>query len=254
MDQRRVERLVAARADERVPRGMEQGAEQDRGDDGPAERRGHGRRPGRAGGGAGQEMRQRRRRQVGLLGQVVPLAQHDRVARRRLGDEGACLASVEHAALQGEAALRIVGQARVVAVVGLAEIALGVDVQLDRVEHRVGEQAAQERQGEVLVRVVDAAQGRRLALVIEEMAEVVQQAGGDELVAGVALLGEVRRLQRVLELRHRLAAVLLGAVAREQLLDVSEAQHGACRPRGRCVGSRRCRRARRTATGGSGSP
>ena len=57
------------------------------------------------------------------------------------------------------------------------------------------------------------------------MAEVVQQAGGDELVAGVALLGEVGGLQRVLELGHRLAAVLLGAVAREQQLDVGEAQH-----------------------------
>ena len=109
--------------------------------------------------------------------------------------------------------------------VDLAQVALGVDVQLDRVEHRVGEQAAQERQREVLVRVVDAAQGRRLALVVEQVAEVVQQAGGDERVARLALLGEVRRLQRVLELGDGLAAVLLGAVAREQQLDVVEAQH-----------------------------
>ena len=57
-----------------------------------------------------------------------------------------------------------------------AQVALGVDVQLDRVEHGVGEQAAQERQREVLVGVVDAAQRRRLALVIEQVAEVVQQA------------------------------------------------------------------------------
>ena len=54
----------------------------------------------------------------------------------------------------------------------------------------------------------------------------MQQAGGDELVARVALLGEVGRLQRVLELRHRLAAVLGAAVAGEEQLDVFEGQHG----------------------------
>jgi hypothetical protein len=45
----------------------------------------------------------------------------------------------------------------------VAEIALGVDVELDRVEHGVAEQPAQEGQGEVLVRVVDAEQRRRRA-------------------------------------------------------------------------------------------
>ena len=40
--------------------------------------------------------------------------------------------------------------------------------------------------------------------------------------SALALLGEVRGLQRVLELGDRLAAVLLGAVAREQQLDVGE--------------------------------
>jgi hypothetical protein len=44
---------------------------------------------------------------------------------------------------------------------------------------------------------------------------------------GVALLGEVGGLQRVLQLGHRLAGVLLGAVAGEDQLDVDEAQHGA---------------------------
>jgi hypothetical protein len=106
-----------------------------------------------------------------------------------------------------------------------AQVALGVDVQLDRVEHRVGEEAAQERQREVLVRVVDAAQRRRLALLVEQVAEVVQEAGGDERVARFALLGKVRRLQGVLELGDRLAAVLLGAMAREQQLDVGQAQY-----------------------------
>ena len=47
---------------------------------------------------------------------------------------------------------------------------------------------------------------------------------------GVALLGQLRRLQGVLELRHGLAAVLLAAVAGEQLLDVVKAQHATGRP------------------------
>ena len=104
-----------------------------------------------------------------------------------LGDEGRGRRAVEHAALQGEAALRVRREPPVITAVDVAQVALGVDVQLDRVEHGVGEQAAQERQREVLVRVVDAAQGRRLALLVQEVAEVVQQAGGDQLVV---LLGE----------------------------------------------------------------
>jgi hypothetical protein len=54
----------------------------------------------------------------------------------------------------------------------------------------------------------------------------VQQAGRDELVAGVALLGQMRRLQGVLDLRHRLAAVLRRAVLREQDFDPFEVDHG----------------------------
>src|SRR6185369_464828 len=179
----------------------------------------------RAGCGAVEEMGERRRRESGLLGEVVPVAQHHRVARAGQGEERGGTVVVEDAALQCEAALRVRGQPRVVAAVDLAEVTLGVDVQLDRVEHAVREEPAQERQRVVLVGVVDAAQRRRLALVVEEMAEVVQQARSDERVTGVALLGQVRGLQRVLELRHRLAAVLLAAVASEQQLDVRDRQH-----------------------------
>jgi phosphonate degradation associated HDIG domain protein len=42
-------------------------------------------------------MRDRRRRQIGLLGEVVPLAQQHRVARSRLGQESGGRCRIEHA-------------------------------------------------------------------------------------------------------------------------------------------------------------
>ena len=47
----------------------------------------------------------------------------------------------------------------------------------------------------------------------------MQQAGGDERVAGLALLGQMCGLQGVLELRHGLAAVLLGASPYDVAID-----------------------------------
>jgi hypothetical protein len=58
---------------------------------------------------------ERRRAPVFLLGEVVPLAQHHRVACARSGEEVGGLVGVEDTALQDEAALGIVGQPRVIA-------------------------------------------------------------------------------------------------------------------------------------------
>jgi hypothetical protein len=55
-------------------------------------------------------------------------------------------------------------------------------MQLDGVQHLVGEQAAQERERAVLVHVVDTAQRGRLAQVVHQVAQVVQQGGGDQRV------------------------------------------------------------------------
>ena len=82
--------------------------------------------------------------------------------------------------------------------------------------------------------VVDAARGRRLALVVEQMAEVVQQGCSDQRRVGAGALGRMRGLQRVLELRHGLAAVHPAAVAIEERADIGQRQrHGAGSPR--CV-------------------
>ena len=42
-------------------------------------------------------------------------------------------------------------------------------MQANRLQHGVGEERAQERQREVLMQIVDAAFGRRLALTIQQM-------------------------------------------------------------------------------------
>ena len=80
--------------------------------------------------------------------------------------------------------------------------------------------------------IVDTSQRRRLAKIVEQVAEIVQQCGGYQLVVGSVTLGKIRRLQRMLQLRHGLAAVLLVPVFGEQAFNVGERQHvdGFARP------------------------
>jgi hypothetical protein len=100
-------------------------------------------------------------------------------------------------------------------------------MQLDGVQHIVAKQPAQERQRAVLVHVVHALQRGRGAQVVQQMSQVVQQRGGHQRVAGAFVFGQHGALQRVLQLRHRLARVLLAALVSKQLFDVAQAQtHG----------------------------
>jgi hypothetical protein len=57
---------------------------------------------------------------------------------------------------------------------------------------------------------------------VDQVADVVEEGRGDERVAGALGLRQHRRLQRMGELRYRLAAVhgsTLGRVERDQLVD-----------------------------------
>ena len=85
-------------------------------------------------------------------------------------------------------------------------------------------QRAQERQRRVLVQVVDAAQRRRLALVVQQVAQVVQQRRGDQRWRRAVVFRARRRLQRVLELRDGLAVVGAAALAGEQDADIGDRQ------------------------------
>ena len=93
-------------------------------------------------------------------------------------------------------------------------------MQLNATQHAVTKQAAQERQRGVLVHVVHATQGGAFAQLLQQVAQVVQQAGGDQLVVGAVVFGQRGGLQRVFELGDGLAAVLLVATPFEHGGDV----------------------------------
>src|SRR6185369_810430 len=158
-----------------------------------------------------QVVGQRRRREPRCLGLVVPDPQPYGLHGTTLADESFSLPRTENAALQRQRPLRIVGQGGEVTGPDHAQVALGIDVQLDRLDHGVAEQAAQERQRAVLVNVIDALQRRRRAEVVQQMPEVVQQCRRDQFIAGIFGFRQLRALQRVLELRHRFARILLRA-------------------------------------------
>ena len=109
--------------------------------------------------------------------------------------------------LQRQAALRVLRERRFIVGLQIAEVALGLDVQPDRLQHARAEQAAQEGQHEVLVLVVRAAQRGRAGPVGDQVPQVVQQAGGDQFGAGVVALGQRGGLQRVAQVADGLAVV-----------------------------------------------
>src|SRR5687768_4870151 len=160
----------------------------------------------------GFEMAQAGRRRAGHLGRVVPQPHAYRFGGERLADEALGVVRREHAALQFQAALGVLRQRLAVTWPGGAQVALRVHVQADRAEHRLWKYLAQERQRHVLVLVVHAAQRRRLAAVVQQVADVVQQRGADQLAWGAGALGGMRALQRVLELSDPLAFVCLAAL------------------------------------------
>ena len=159
-------------------------------------------------------------RRAGDFGRVVPQAHLHGFRSIGLADELLGFAGAVDAALEHEAALGILGQFFVIARSRGAKIALGIDMQADRGEHRFWKQTTQERQCGVLVPVVDAAQRRRLAAVVEQMADVVQQRRADELGRRTGALGVLRALQRVLELAYPLAFVSAPAFLFQQLQDL----------------------------------
>src|SRR6202011_4854795 len=105
----------------------------------------------------------------GELRGVIPEPEFDGALRERPGNELGGFCRGKSAALQGEAALGIGGKRIVVSRPRRAQIAFGVDVQTNRLEHRVTEKSAQEWQREILMDVVDPARGRCVTLVVEQM-------------------------------------------------------------------------------------
>ena len=97
-------------------------------------------------------------------------------------------------------------------------------MQSDRLQHSVVKQSAQERQSDILVSIINATQRRRFALVVDHVAEVVQQRGDDQCSIGAAFSRQLCRLQCMLQLSDRLACIHAVALGCEQRLDVVEAK------------------------------
>src|SRR5471032_3449978 len=104
-------------------------------------------------------------------------------------------------------------------------------MQADRLEYCVAEQRPQERQSEILVQVVNTPFARCLALEIEQVTQVVQERRANERFISARFLCQCRRLQRVLELRDRFAAIGNGAVGIKEMPDVSQRKRHDLSPR-----------------------
>src|ERR671911_2661070 len=121
----------------------------------------------------GFEMAEGGRRRAGHLGGVVPQPHAHRFSGERLADEALGVLRRKYAALKFQAALGVFRQRLAVTRPGGAKVALRVDMQPDRSEHRLRKYLAQERQRHVLVLVVHTAQRRRLPAVVQQVADVV---------------------------------------------------------------------------------
>ena len=162
------------------------------------------------------------RAKVWNLGLVIPHPQLDGFARMRPRDEACGLLCRENPSLQSKAAPGVVRERVLVAWLDSAKVAFCVHMPFDGVQHPPSECRAQERDGEVLVLVVDAAQRRRIALLPEQVSDVMEKRRRDQIIVRAGLLCKIRRLQRVFKLRNRLTAVLHGPMAREQQRNVVE--------------------------------
>src|SRR5579863_3156872 len=95
-------------------------------------------------------------------------------------------------------------------------------MQANWLEHGVAEQRSEKRQREILVQVVNTALARRLALEIEQMTEIMKERRANQRFIGARFLRQRRRLQRVLQLRDRFAAIGNGAVGIEEMPEVCQ--------------------------------
>jgi hypothetical protein len=88
--------------------------------------------------------------------------------------------------------------------------------------HVVAERLGEESHPEFLVRVVDAVCRTVFAACVQQVADVVEQRGGDEYGRRAFRFGERGGLQRVFELRDGLAVVLRPAALGEQMVDAGQ--------------------------------
>lgn len=156
---------------------------------------------------------------VRVFGQIVPDAEFNGIFGVGLIDEGDRVFFGIYAALQFQTKLG--GGRERVPVFRLcgAEVALGVDVQANGFGDSAGKVLVQKGNGAVFVAIIDASFGGVFAQVVKKMADVVQEAGGDEGVRFAGRFCPGGALKRVLKLRDGFASVLFAAASAEAVKD-----------------------------------
>lgn len=142
------------------------------------------------------------------LGALVPAPQRDRRGRVPQGDEFGGEIGGERTTLQRQAAHRASREKGEIFRIDRRQMALGFDMEAHRAGDVLAEILAEPVAPPRFVTIVDAALGGAGSEIMDEMADIVEQRGGDERRAGAARLGELRALQRVGELCHVLVAVI----------------------------------------------
>lgn len=107
----------------------------------------------------------------------------------------------------------------------MAEPALGIDMQAHGLGHVRAEPAAEDGGAGEFVAVVDAAQGRVVAQVVDQVADIVQQGRHHGGGGRTLLFGQLRALQCMLELADGLLAVLVGPGLLQHHEQIVEAVH-----------------------------
>jgi hypothetical protein len=88
---------------------------------------------------------------------------------------------------------------------------------MNRIEDSRGQVPGKRLRTKLLMLRIHAVIGNIFACVVQQVAQVVQQRCGYQRVAAAFALYKPRRLQRVLKLRHWLAAVCLSATLSKEL-------------------------------------
>src|SRR5579864_3895295 len=99
------------------------------------------------------------------------------------------------------------------------EIALRRDVQANRIHDRAREVRLEEAIADLLVLEIDADPRRVVALAVDQVPDVVEERGGDELDRRAVELRVARGLEHVLAQRHRLAEIRVRSMRVEVLED-----------------------------------
>ena len=141
-----------------------------------------------------EKMCEWRRQQRGLLGLVVPFAELDRVSGAVLRNKCVAGIRIKDTALQLETTLGVNRERDPIVGIHMAKVTLGVDMKLDGIQYALWEETTKKRQREILVNIIYAAQGRCLPFVVEQVPQIMQQAGRAHLGARPGWFGKRRRL------------------------------------------------------------